>query len=82
MHHSRDFVFTHTCFFLRQGILWVQIRAVLCVYSPLVLLSATSNPVQTHTYRKKTQTQDINDATGTTPLKYTSVYICLGGFQI
>lgn len=39
-----------TCFFLRQGILWVQIRAVLGIYSSLVLLSSTSNAVQTHTY--------------------------------
>lgn len=41
----------------------MQIRAILSVYSPLVLLPAASNPVKTHTYRKKTQTQDINDAT-------------------
>lgn len=45
------FVCALTGFFLRQGILWVQIRAVLSVYSPLVLLPAASNTVQTHTYR-------------------------------
>lgn len=43
----------HTCFLLWQGILWVQVRAVLSIYSPLVLLSAASHPVQTHTYGKR-----------------------------
>lgn len=35
-----------------QGQLWVQVRTVVCIYPAFILLSATTDPVQTNAFGK------------------------------
>lgn len=48
--------FLHVCFLTwllgGQSQLWIQVRAVVCIYPAFVLLSSTANPVQTNTCEK------------------------------
>lgn len=54
---------TRTRLLLRQGVLRVQVGAVLRVYPPLVLLPSTSDPVQAHALREHKH-GGINNAPG------------------